>query len=177
MGLWDIAALPPDAELRRMVQDGLTHNEIAAEVTRRTGFVYPAATLSAALSRATLTETTGHRYFDCIPWRVRPSTRPPSRLRMLRLLGKRRSGFPLDDVSAARLDAWLQILERERLVVAYCPEQVGFVYVDESLRGGPNPDLPIRVQAGGVLSQPSSRTTVLPTTAPRSGRRIRGEPG
>lgn len=66
---------------------------------------------------------------------------------MLRLLGRRRAGIPLDVDSEQRLDSFLAMLERERVVVAYCPDhEDGFLYVDESLRGGPNPEIPIRVQ-------------------------------
>jgi hypothetical protein len=139
--------LPPDSELKRMVQQGMTHAEIAAECERLTGHKVARSTVSAALSRAALTESTGHRYYDCIPWRVRPEHASEYAARMLRLLGRRRESFPLNDGEDRRLDSWLNMLERERCVVAYCPEhEDGFLYVDESLREGPNPEIPIRVK-------------------------------
>jgi hypothetical protein len=37
------------------------------------------------------------------------------------------------------------MLERERVIIAYCPEdEDGFLYVDERLRWGPDEDIPVR---------------------------------
>jgi hypothetical protein len=95
-----------------------------------------------------MTTKEGHRFFETVPWRVQPVHAAEYPVRMLRLLGRRRAGIPLDDDSSARLDSWLAMLERERVVVAYAPEgKDGFLYVDERFRGGPNPNVPIRVQA------------------------------
>jgi hypothetical protein len=39
------------------------------------------------------------------------------------------------------------MLERERVIVGYCPEHHdGFVYVDSSLRQGPHPELPLQCE-------------------------------
>lgn len=139
--------LPPDSELRKMVDQGMTHAEIASECERLTGHKVARSTVSAALSRAALTTKEGHRYFDCVPWRVRPEHASEYAVRMLRLLGRRREGIPLAEQDEQRLDSWLGMLERERVIVAYAPEhEDGFLYVDEELRSGPNPDIPIRVQ-------------------------------
>ena len=139
--------LPPDSDLLRMVEDGLTHEQIALECERITGHKVARSTVSAALSRAALTKTTGHRYLDTVPWRVRPEHASEYAARMLRLLGRRRNGFPMSDEDNQRLDSWLRHLETERVVVAYCPEhEDGFLYVDEEHRSGPNPDIPIRVR-------------------------------
>lgn len=141
------AALPPDSELLRMVQQGMTHAEISVECQRITGHAVAASTLSAGLSRAALTKTTGHRYFDTVPWSVRPEHASEHAVRMLRLLGRRRESFPMDDEQNGCLDAWLRMLELEHVVVAYCPEHdEGFLYVDESLRQGRHPELPLRFE-------------------------------
>ncbi len=138
---------PSDADLFRMTQGGLTHAEIALEWEHRTGQPVARSTVSAALARAALNSPTGHRYHDCLPWRVRPEHAMAYPARMLRLLGRLRTGFPIHEGDQERVDSWLAMLERERVVVAYCPEsEDGFLYVDESLRGGPNPEIPIRVQ-------------------------------
>lgn len=139
--------LPPDNDLLRMVQDGMTHAQIAEEIERTTGQKVARSTVSAALSRAALTQTTGRRYRETVPWRVRPEHSTEYAVRMLRLLGRRREGLPLDDDLTHRLEAWLAMLEREEVVVAYCPEhEDGFLYVDASFRQGPNDDIPIRVK-------------------------------
>jgi hypothetical protein len=130
-----------------MVEAGMTHAEIAAECERITGHKVARSTVSAALSRAALVKKEGHRYYETVPWRVQPEHASEYAVRMLRLLGRRRAGIPLDIDSEQRLDSFLAMLERERVVVAYCPEhEDGFLYVDEALRAGPNPDIPIRVQ-------------------------------
>jgi hypothetical protein len=52
---------------------------------------------------------------------------------------------PLSDVDQSRLSSWLAMLERERVIIAYCPEdEDGFLYVDEGLRWGPDEDIPVR---------------------------------
>jgi len=140
-------SLPPEAELRRFMEEGRTHAEIRVECERVAGRRFANATTSAMLSRASMTTKEGHRYFESIPWRIRPEHATEYAARMLRLLGRRRTGVPLSDDDTAHLDSWLGMLERERLVVAYRPDaEEGFRYVDEELRSGPNPDIPIRVQ-------------------------------
>lgn len=143
----DHLRLPPDSDLERMVDDGMTHAEITAECERITGQRLARSTVSAALSRVALNSTTGHRYFECLPWRVRPEHASEYPARVLRLLGRLRTGYPLHEGDQQRVDSWLATLERERVIVAYCPEsEDGFLYVDEALRSGPHPEIPIRVQ-------------------------------
>ena len=64
--------LPSDSDLRHMAEAGMSHAEITAECEGFAGQRLARSTVSAALSRAALNSTTGHRYFDCLPWRVRP---------------------------------------------------------------------------------------------------------
>lgn len=143
----DRVPLPSDSDLRRMVLEGWTHAQITEECERVTGQRLHRATISSALSRALLTASTGNRYFECIPWRVRPEHQSAYPARMLRLLGRRTTGVPLAEADVSLLDSWLAMLEHERVIVAYSPAtEDGFQYVDEKLRGGPHPELPIRVQ-------------------------------
>jgi hypothetical protein len=139
--------LPSDDQLLAMVEDQLTFEQILDECERLTGRrVFP-STLTAALSRAALPTTTGHRYLETVPWRVLPEHASHPAVRMLRTLGRRCNGFPTWIQTLARLDRWLVELALEGLVVAYCPDDPdGFVYVEESLRSGPNPDLPLRAR-------------------------------
>jgi hypothetical protein len=97
---------------------------------------------------------------ETVPWTVLPVYADRHPLRMLRLLGRRRAGLlsrpdlgmgagARAHLAAGRLDAlldsWLEIVRRERVVVAYCPmTDEGFHYLDDSMRTGPCPDVPVR---------------------------------
>ena len=138
---------PSDAELGRWVHDGLTFAQITAEWARRTGQHVARGSVGGALIQVALRGPTRPRFYDCIPWRLRPEHAGVYPAHMLRSLGIRRTGFPLHDGRRARLDGWLEMLERERVIVAYCPEhEDGLLYVDEELRAGPNGEIPIRVR-------------------------------
>jgi uracil-DNA glycosylase len=64
---------------------------------------------------------------------------------MLRLLGKRRQGLPLNEEENKRLDSWLETMRRENAVVAFDPVVTPSVfYVDR--RPEDLDDLPIRRQ-------------------------------
>jgi len=139
--------LPSDAELTKMVEKGMSHQEIRDEIERAYHVNVSRSTVSVAIMRAGLSEE-GHRYKDTVPWKVRTGHATEYPVRMLRLLGRDKSGQPLDRNEQKRLASWLEMLERERVVVAYCPdsEGEGFHYVDEKYRQGPNADIPIRVK-------------------------------
>ena len=138
--------LPPDSELEKMLNEGLSHQEIRDEIERKFHISVSRSTVSVALMRAGLTEE-GHRYKDTLPWRLRMEHVTEYPARMLRLLGRRRKGNPLDRREEVRLNSWLDMLERERVIVAYAPNtDDGFHYVDEKYRQGPNKDVPIRVR-------------------------------
>lgn len=138
--------LPPDVQLLRWAHEGLSHAEIQAECERVAGRRLARATVSAALSLAFSTTKAGTRSYETVPWRVQPVHASAYPVRLLRLLSRRRAGIPLDEESESRLGSWLAMLERERVIVAYCPvSDDGFLYIDEGLRAGPNPDVPIRV--------------------------------
>ena len=49
---------------------------------------------------------------------------------MLRLLGRRESGYEVGPEASKRLDGWLALLKEESAVVAYDPDSdQGFIYV------------------------------------------------
>lgn len=135
--------LPDTATLRRWVEAGMTHAEIAKEVERVTGHRVTRSSVSAALSRAGLTKET-NRYVTELPWRVRIEHMTAYPARMLRLLGRRRAGFELSEADNERLDSWLATLKAEGLVVAYCPDKIGFLYVEADEVGDGAKGVPIR---------------------------------
>lgn len=135
--------LPPVQDLRRLVEAGMTHAEIADHIHATTGLLVSRSAVSSALSRAGLTDE-APRYRHELPWRVKAEHLTQYQARMLRLLGRRGAGVELSDEEAQRLDAWLDSLAERELVVAYAPDGGGFLYVDadevDDGRGG----VPIR---------------------------------
>ncbi len=132
--------LPPTSELRQMVDRGMTHQEIANEVSRRTGYPVSRSTVSAALFRAG-EASVAKKYVDELPWTIRESHQTHYAARMLRLLGRRRKGIANSAESDQRLDSWLHQLQRAGAVVVYYPDtEEGFFYV----KGSPDiPDVPV----------------------------------
>lgn len=119
-----------------MVDRGMTHQQIAEEVSRRTGYPVSRSSVSAALFRAGQVNN-AKRYVEEIPWTVREEHQTHYAARMLRLLGRRRAGITNSAESDARLDSWLRQLERSGAVVVYFPDtEDGFFYVQGT------PDIP-----------------------------------
>lgn len=122
--------LPSKTELRQMLDSGMTHAQIAAEVSRQTGRPVRRSTVSSAIHRAGLSGP--HKlYEEELPWTIKEKHLTAYPPRMLRLLGRRRAGVQNSAEMDARLDAWLAQLRREHAVVAYVPEtDQGWFYVD-----------------------------------------------
>jgi hypothetical protein len=125
--------LPDNGTLRHWVKDdGLTHQQVADRIYTTTGVRVSRTTVSAALSRAGISKPTS-RYRDELPWRVKIEHIKEYPARMLRLLGRRRAGLPLNPVEEDRLDAWLLKLEEDHAVIAYDPESpYGFYYIEKN---------------------------------------------
>lgn len=122
--------LPDKTTLRRLVDEGKTHNEIVDWVYENMGVRVQRSTVAAALSRAGLV-TPANRYKDTLPWRVKQEHLTHYAPRMLRLLGRRRNGLPLTEEQNTRLDSWLDQLRQDHAVVVYIPQtDEGFHYVD-----------------------------------------------
>lgn len=136
--------LPPNDELKRYVDLGMTHQQIVEYVFDKYGVKVSRSSVSAALSRAGLTEREGVRYIDELPWQVKADHMTQYPARMLRLLGRRRAAYELSADEDSRLDAWLESLEERDLVVAYVPEGDGFIYVDNDEKGDGERGIPIR---------------------------------
>ena len=112
-----------------MVDRGMTHQQIAEEVSRRTGYPVSRSSVSAALFRAG-EASVAKRYPDEIPWVVHEEHQTHYAARMLRLLGRRRKGIANSAESDARLDSWLAQLEKAGAVVVYVPDtEDGFFYI------------------------------------------------
>ena len=112
-----------------MVDRGMTHQQIAEEVSSRTGYSVSRSTVSAALFRAG-EASVAKRYPEEIPWTVREEHQTHYAARMLRLLGRRHKGIANSAESDARLDSWLAQLEKAGAVVTYVPNtEDGFFYV------------------------------------------------
>lgn len=120
--------LPPTATLKALVEQGLTHKQIAEVLSRDTGYPISRSTVSAALHRANETNP-AKRYPEEIPWIVREEHQTHYAARMLRLLGRRRAGIANSAEADKRLDAWLRQLENAGAVVTYVPDTPdGFYY-------------------------------------------------
>ena len=136
---------PSKAELKKMLDLGKTHQEIADEAYRRTGKKVTRGAITMAVRRAGLTDREVPRYRETLPWRVEARHAKHYAARMLRLLGRRLRDDDLTEAYARRLDSWLNQLESENLVVGYWPDtEEGFFYVDP--RPGDGKDgIPIRM--------------------------------
>lgn len=134
--------LPSDQELARLVQQGLTHQQIVDWVQEHLGHRVSRSTVSVALSRAGLSKE-GMRYREELPWKVRAEHLTEYPARMLRLLGRRRADIEMTADEDSRLDAWLESLEEREIVVAYSREH-GFLYVESDEIGDGQNGIPIR---------------------------------
>jgi hypothetical protein len=87
------------------------------------------------------------RYTDEIPWRVKVIHIKEYPARMLRLLGKRRSGQTLSETEGQRLDSWLKKLDEDNAVIGYDPDSTfGFYYIDKDDETDGLDGIPIRRQ-------------------------------
>jgi hypothetical protein len=135
--------LPSPDELRRLVELGYTHQQIADHLLQTQGVKVSRSTVSVALSRAGLARD-AMRYREELPWKVKTEHLTQYQARMLRLLGRRRQEVELTPDEDSRLDAWLHDLEENKWVVAYAPDSEGFIYVDADERGDGANGIPIR---------------------------------
>ena len=133
--------VPEKAELERMLQSGMTHADIVAHVYDTTGERVSRTTVSAAISRAGLSQPQPRH--DTIPWRVKAQHLRDYQARMLRLLGRNMGGQSLNKEEGRRLTAWLEMLNDDHAVVGYDPD-AGFAYIE---RQPEDPgDMPIHKQ-------------------------------
>ncbi len=121
--------LPDKTELRQMRDQGMTHQQIADEVFRRTGYKVTRNAVTVALQRHGLAEKPV-RYSEEIPWRVKERHERNYALAMLRAYARRNRGIKLNIDQRQRLDSWLAQLAENDRVVTYRPDSPdGFYYV------------------------------------------------
>ena len=120
--------LPSDSILKRWAKT-MTHQQIADRVYKEEGVRVSRSSVSAALSRAGLTNRV--RYADTIPWSpIKIAHNHHYALTMLRAKARRDSGLPVPAEQVERLDSWLARLKADDAVVAYIYDSPdGFYYV------------------------------------------------
>lgn len=141
--------VPSYTELALMRDSGMTHQQIADELSRRHGRRVARSTVSAAIHRSGELRVPRHRYDDTIPWTVPVAHAAEYPARMLRLLGRRTHGLPLRDEERVRLERWLAELEEREVIVAFCPnpptDEPAFHYITAAAKDHDDP-VPIRHQ-------------------------------
>lgn len=141
--------VPDPTTLRRWLDEGLTHQQIADRQADITGERVTRSAVSAAISRLGLSKP-APRYAEELPWKVHVQHIKAYPARMLRLLGKRRAGVEMGPEDVRRLDSWLELLREQDAVVAYAPDsEEGFLYVRR--QNGDNKEIPIRLQTVKLL--------------------------
>lgn len=137
-------ATPTKNDLERYLEQGLTHEQIVEEHYRKTGERVARSSVSVAISRYGLSEAR-HRHTETIPWKLTGKDLRAYPIRMLRLLGRRRSGEKLSPEETRRLDSWLTILDRENAVVAWDPDSTPSIFYTDR-EPTDDPEVPIRRQ-------------------------------
>lgn len=119
--------LPSDSELAKMRERGMSLNQICDEVERQTGYRPARSSVSAALSKAGLTNPI--RYDDFVPWTIASRHRTSYVLYMLRVGARLERSLPVRDGDERRYRAWKDELDEKDGVVDYDPATVdGFLY-------------------------------------------------
>ena len=135
--------VPDKNTLQRWIDEGLTHQQMADRVFEMKGQRVSRNAISAAMKRYGLSKE-GARYAEEIPWRVNNLHAKAFQLRMLRLLGRRRTGRELTSAESKQLREWLKRLSDESAIVAYDPDSDrGLVYIDAKWKDHDR-DIPIR---------------------------------
>lgn len=120
--------LPSDAKLAELART-MTHAQIAEYVYKTTGVKVGRSTVSAALSRAGLTNRI--RYSDALPWeRIKIEHNGHYAAQMLRAGARIEAGQKVSDDLSDRYESWKARLDAEDAVVHYDPDTgEGFFYV------------------------------------------------
>lgn len=136
--------LTPDKNtLERWQEEGLTHKQMADRVFETTGHRVTREAITLAMMSYGMSKSRP-RYKETVPWRVSMDHIVAHPVRMLRLLGRRDHGGELSPEEAEGLDAWLEKLTKENLIVGYDPaDDQGFIYIDAGFKDHSG-DAPIR---------------------------------
>jgi len=120
--------VPDKTELRRMIEHGLTDQEIADLVFERSGQKVTRQAVTMATARYGLKERRP-RYDELLPWRVKTEHLKSWDARMLRAAARRRRGGALSEADEKKLDSWLTHLNEENATVLYDVD-LGFVWAE-----------------------------------------------
>lgn len=136
--------LPDKQTLQHWIEgEGLTHQQCADRIFETTGKRVGRSAISVACHRYGITEE-GTRYSDYIPWRVSMYHIRAYPLRMLRLMGRRdtKGVKTLSKQEKDMLDGWLRMLDEQKAIVAYDPDDdqgVHYINVKYKDHDGPAP--------------------------------------
>lgn len=121
--------LPSDSQLAKWREEGLTHQQIADRVYEQTGYRVARSTISAALSRAGLTNKV--RYSEWLPWdRIAVEHNGHYAAQMLRAGARIEAGEEVSESLKQRYESWRKRLESEDACIHYDISTVdGFFYV------------------------------------------------
>lgn len=126
--------MPPRVVPEQRAMALYEHHRMPADLTaalNREGF--PKVTVAAVtqwMRRRGLARHPLPRYEDMIPWTLKPEHRHLYPAKMLRRLGRERSGADLTEAQTEELARWVRKLRTGDLVVHYDPETVeGFHYI------------------------------------------------
>jgi len=120
--------VPDKTELRRMIEHGLTDQEIADLVFEQSGQKVTRSAVTMAAARYGL-NARRPRYDELLPWRVKTKHLRSWDARMLRAEARRRRGGALSEVDEKKLDSWLAHLNEENATVLYDAD-LGFVWAE-----------------------------------------------
>jgi hypothetical protein len=117
------------ATVERYIREGLTQQQMVERFYEETGERRSRSSFAAAIMRYNVDNPRATpRYSGALPWEGVPVEHYCYEQRMLRALGSREEGRPNQDVENGRLDAWLEEMDRENLVVMWEPS-LGFFKV------------------------------------------------
>lgn len=132
--------LPSDYLLARMVEQGMTHQQIAEKVSAEEHIPVTRQAVATALSRAGLTNRV--RYEETIPWTVHIEHQHSIHLWMLRVHHRLTHGGSVSEDERRRYAGWRRRLEESGSVIMYVPDSPdGFYPVPR--RAGDERDLEV----------------------------------
>lgn len=109
--------LPPTSHLVELVDQGLTHAQIAERICA-TGVKVSRSSVSSALSRAGVSSQR-ERYRDFLPWRLNPAHDDAFVTRQLRTLARLERGQQVSDTDRGKAERFLARLRAAGCVVTY----------------------------------------------------------
>ena len=110
MGNGSVPQVATKNELEKMLDEGLTHQQIVERIAEETGEIVSLSTVSSGLSRMGLTDRV--RYDDFIPWgRISVDHNTAYQLQMLRIGARLNKDLTVDEKAKGRYERWVSELE------------------------------------------------------------------